>query len=85
MIEKIRRLGSRRTWLTLLAILLAGLATASLSWAICEHVNAGCDDCTICQRWYMIGDDMCYENYYYCINTCTGEIDGYYDDRCEPW
>jgi len=61
-------------------ILGAGLADAG-----CQHVTAGADECTVCERYYMIDDDICYENYYYCVNSETGAIDGYFNDRCEPF
>lgn len=73
-----------------LGLVLAAVATAVLAagvaFARCDRVVAGCDDCTVCQRWLMVGDHLCYENYYYCINTCTGQVDGGYNElRCEPF
>lgn len=58
---------------------------ADLANAGCQHVVAGADECTVCERYYMIDDDICYENYYYCVNSETGAIDGYFNDRCEPF
>jgi hypothetical protein len=83
--NRIKALLGRRVGVVLTVALVAGMAVASMAWARCDQVVAGCDDCTICQRWYMIGDDLCYENYYYCIDTCSGNIDGYYNNRCEPF
>jgi len=71
--------------LGLAAVAAAIVVGVGLANAGCEHVVAGPDDCWVCQRYYLIGDDMCYENYYYCVNTETGAIDGDFFDRCEPW
>ncbi len=69
-----------------LAVSVVALLTAAVvavqAATICETVSAGCDTCTVCNRFYLLGDLLCNESYYICHDTCTGALDGQVNDNC---